>query len=134
MNDTPPESATSSSNPGRLKLKRPPERRYYSIADVADETELKPYVLRFWEKEFPALRPKKNRAGNRTYQRKDIELVLRIKHLLYDEGFTIKGARDRLKSEPAAAAAAPEPDGTTSVKRSLKDIREELQAIVDLLP
>jgi len=133
MNDTPPESATSSSNPGRLKLKRPPERRYYSIADVADETELKPYVLRFWEKEFPALRPKKNRAGNRTYQRKDIELVLRIKHLLYDEGFTIKGARDRLKSEQSPTAA-PDSDGAPSVKRSLKDIREELQAIVDLLP
>jgi DNA-binding transcriptional MerR regulator len=132
MNDTPPESAIASSNPGRLKLKRPPERRYYSIADVAEETELKPYVLRFWEKEFPALRPKKNRAGNRTYQRKDIELILRIKHLLYNEGFTIKGARDRLKSEQSPMPV-PASDGS-SVRHSLKDIREELQAIVDLLP
>jgi DNA-binding transcriptional MerR regulator len=60
---------------------------------------LKPYVLRFWEKEFPMLRPKKNRAGNRVYQRKDIDLVLRIKHLLYKEGFTIDGARNRIRSE-----------------------------------
>ncbi len=132
MNDTPPESATAS-NAGRLKLKRPAERRYYSIADVAEETELKPYVLRFWEKEFPGLRPKKNRAGNRTYQRKDIELIMRIKHLLYNEGFTIKGARDRLKSEPTAPASAPSSDGA-AIRRSLKDIREELQAIVDLMP
>lgn len=131
MNDTPPESAASTA--GRLKLKRPAERRYYSIADVAMETELKPYVLRFWEKEFPALRPKKNRAGNRTYQRKDIELIMRIKHLLYNEGFTIKGARDRLKGEPSAGTPAPSSDGA-SIRSSLKDIREELQAIVDLMP
>lgn len=132
MNDTPPESAASTSNPGRLKIKRPAERRYYSIADVAEETQLKPYVLRFWEKEFPALRPKKNRAGNRTYQRKDIELIFRIKHLLYDEGFTIKGARDRLKAEQSGAVE-PSHDGK-AIKQSLKHLREELQAIVDLMP
>jgi DNA-binding transcriptional MerR regulator len=131
MNDAPPETVKTGSNPGRLKIKRPGERRYYSIADVAKETELKPYVLRFWEKEFPALRPKKNRAGNRTYQRKDIDLILRIKHLLYEEGFTIKGARDRLKQEQSGAAKPPD---TVVAKRVLGDIRRELEAIVSLLP
>lgn len=66
---------------------------YYSISEVSGITGIKQYVLRFWEKEFSDLKPKKNRAGNRTYQLKDIELVNRIKNLLYEEGFTIEGAR-----------------------------------------
>ena len=87
----------------RLKLKRLPERKYYAISDVAKETELQPYVLRFWEKEFPMLRPKKSRTNNnRQYQRRDIELIYRIKQLLYDEGYTIEGARQRLKAGPSA--------------------------------
>jgi DNA-binding transcriptional MerR regulator len=131
MTDTPRQPDNPATNPGRLKLKRSPERKYYSIADVADETELKPYVLRFWEKEFTGLRPKKNRAGNRVYQRKDIDLILRIKRLLYDDGFTIKGARDRLRSEQTGAAAPPQ---TVAVKRVLGNIRRELQAIKELLP
>ncbi len=59
-------------------------------------TGLKPYVLRFWEKEFPQLRPKKNRGGNRIYQKREIVVINRIKHLLYEEGFTIEGARQKL--------------------------------------
>jgi DNA-binding transcriptional MerR regulator len=73
------------------------EKMYHSISEVAEMSGLKPYVLRFWEKEFPFLKPKKNRAGNRSYQQKDIELINQIKHLLYDEGYTIEGARSRLK-------------------------------------
>jgi DNA-binding transcriptional MerR regulator len=71
---------------------------YYSISEVAEMTGLEPYVLRFWEKEFPLLKPKKNRAGNRSYQQKDIDLINQIKHLLYDEGYTIEGAKSRLKT------------------------------------
>ena len=73
------------------------DKIYCSISEVAEMTGLKPYVLRFWEKEFPLLNPKKNRAGNRSYQQKDIDLINQIKHLLYDEGYTIDGAKSRLK-------------------------------------
>jgi DNA-binding transcriptional MerR regulator len=72
------------------------EKLYYSISEVARITDLEAYVLRFWEKEFPMLRPKKNKGGNRHYQKRDIELVNQIKHLLYEENYTIAGARKRL--------------------------------------
>jgi DNA-binding transcriptional MerR regulator len=70
---------------------------YYSIGEVSELTGVKPYVLRFWEREFPLLKPKKNSAGNRSYQQKDIELVNQIKHLLY-EGHTIPGANQKLRT------------------------------------
>ena len=81
----------------KSKIQLPTEKLYYSIREVSQFTELEQYVLRFWEKEFPQLRPKKNRAGNRTYQDKDIKLILEIKRLLYAEGYTIEGARRRLR-------------------------------------
>ncbi|HUU44830.1 MAG TPA: MerR family transcriptional regulator [Acidobacteriota bacterium] len=116
----------------RLKLKRLPERKYYAISDVAKETELQPYVLRFWEKEFPMLRPRKSRTNNnRQYQRRDIDLVKRIKHLLYTEGYTIEGARQRLKTEPAGDVK--KPTETVNVKTLLGDIRRELEVIAGLL-
>lgn len=70
---------------------------YYSIAEVAQMAGVKAHVLRYWETEFPSLRPKKNRAGNRTYRERDVKIVLLIKRLLYDEGFTIRGALKRLR-------------------------------------
>jgi DNA-binding transcriptional MerR regulator len=73
------------------------EKLYYSISEVARITNLQAYVLRFWEKEFPMLRPKKNKGGNRHYQKRDIELINQIKHLLYQENYTIAGARKRLR-------------------------------------
>ncbi len=80
-------------------------KTYYSITEVAGITKVKPHVLRYWESEFPTLRPKKNRAGNRTYQTNDIRQVILIKRLLYDEGYTIAGARTRLgKRDPADTA------------------------------
>lgn len=72
---------------------------YYSIAEVAEMAAVKAHVLRYWETEFPSLRPKKNRAGNRTYRERDVKLVLLIKRLLYDEGFTIRGALKRLREK-----------------------------------
>ena len=77
-------------------MKNIEEKLYYSISEVAEMTDVKPYVLRFWEKEFPVLRPKKNRGGNRTYQKREIALVNRIKNLLYEQGYTIEGARQKL--------------------------------------
>jgi len=73
------------------------KRRYYSISEVSDMMDLKPHILRYWETEFPLLRPRKNRAGNRAYTERDIKIVRVIRTLLYDEKYTIEGARQRLK-------------------------------------
>ena len=75
------------------------KRLYYSISEVAEMTGLKPHILRFWESEFPTLRPRKNRAGNRAYTERDVRIVRLIKQLLYDEKYTIEGAKKRLKSD-----------------------------------
>lgn len=80
-----------------------PRKIYYSITEVAEMADVKPHVLRYWETEFSVLRPRKNRAGNRTYQEKDVKLVLLIRKLLYEEGFTIKGARKKLQDRKTAA-------------------------------
>jgi DNA-binding transcriptional MerR regulator len=78
-------------------MEKPIKKLYYSIGEVSELTGLKQYVLRYWETEFPSLTPSKNRAGNRTYREKDIQLVRYIKHLLYDKRFTIEGAKQKLK-------------------------------------
>jgi DNA-binding transcriptional MerR regulator len=91
-------------------------KAYYSIGDVCDLTGLKPHVLRYWETQFEALHPTKNRAGNRVYRPREVELVLLVKHLLYEEKFTIEGARQRLRdmrkggglAEERQEVAAPE--------------------------
>jgi DNA-binding transcriptional MerR regulator len=74
-----------------------PTKMYYSITEVAEITGLKPHILRYWETEFPVLHPKKNRAGNRAYRTKDIDIVKTIRRLLYDEGYTIEGAKRQIK-------------------------------------
>ncbi len=73
------------------------KKAYYSIGEVCDLSGLKPHVLRYWETQFDILHPTKNRAGNRVYRPKDIELILLVKHLLYERRFTIDGARQKLK-------------------------------------
>ena len=78
------------------------KRAYYSIGDVCDLSGLKPHVLRYWETQFEVLRPTKNRAGNRVYRPKDVELILLVKHLLYEKRFTIDGARQKLKDMRSA--------------------------------
>jgi DNA-binding transcriptional MerR regulator len=83
-------------------------KTYFSIREVAEQTALEPHVLRYWESEFAQLRPKKNRAGNRAYREKDIELILFIKHLLYEEQFTIPGAKKKLSETKTHDSAAPE--------------------------
>jgi DNA-binding transcriptional MerR regulator len=86
-----------------------PEKLFYKINEVATITQLKPYVLRYWETEFPMLSPEKDDNDQRRYRRSDIELILQIKHLLYDEKFTIAGARKQLKQPRDAAQAKPAP-------------------------
>lgn len=75
------------------------ERTYHSISEVSERLDIRPHVLRYWETQFPMLRPKKGRSGSRMYREKDIEVLERIKTLLYEKGFTIKGARRRLRME-----------------------------------
>ena len=77
-----------------------PDKLYYRIGEVETITEIPAYVLRYWESEFKLLRPKKNPAGQRLYRKRDLELVLRIKTLLYDERLTLEGAKKRLRGEP----------------------------------
>jgi len=77
-------------------VKLSPTKMYYTISEVCDLTSLKPHVLRYWEDEFPTLAPPKNRAGNRAYRIKDIKSIFAIKQLLYEEGYTIAGARKKL--------------------------------------
>ena len=74
------------------------KKLYYSIGETAALTALKPYVLRYWETEFSALKPTKNRAGNRIYKDRDLKILFHIKYLLYDQKYTIEGARKQLKS------------------------------------
>jgi DNA-binding transcriptional MerR regulator len=76
-----------------------PDKLFFKIGEVCDLVGVQAHVLRYWESEFPTLQPQKNRAGQRTYRRKDVEMALRIKELLYDEGFTIAGAKRRLAGE-----------------------------------
>jgi len=121
-----------------------PDKLYFRIGEVARLAGIKPYVLRFWETEFPALGPKKSGTGHRLFRRKDVELVLEIKRLLYEKRFTIEGARKFLdsqgKSEPTRAAkktAKPRKSQTTLFPAdpgpALEALRAELRAIADLL-
>jgi DNA-binding transcriptional MerR regulator len=107
---------------------------YYSISEVARMTDTKAYVLRFWEKEFPTLKPKKNRGGNRIYQQREIDLINRIKTLLYDEGYTIEGARQKLKSRRSSKNRLIESTAKSngSIKDKIKEIRKELKELQKL--
>ena len=93
-----------------------PEKIYFKIGEVCDLVGVQAHVLRYWETEFPMLSPQKNKSGQRSYRRRDVEIAVRIKQLLYNEMFTIAGARKKLQSEnrdgsrsKAVAAAVPEP-------------------------
>ncbi len=101
-----------------------PDKTYYRIGEVARIAQVKPYVLRFWETEFNVIAPSKSRSKQRMYRRKDIETILRIKKLLYQQGFTIKGARRKL-AEFGTAARAGDADAPTldQIRSSLEEIR-----------
>ena len=117
-----------------------PNKLFFKIGEVCEITDTQPYVLRYWESEFPALAPAKNSSGQRIYRRRDIETVLRIKQLLYDEGFTIAGAKKRLETELAGKSPTPQSDAAASddskpdpSARVLREVREQLQGILTLL-
>ena len=110
-----------------------PEKLYFRIGEVSALCRLPAYVLRFWETEFPQLKPVKSSTGQRMYRRKDVEAVLRIKKLLYEEGFTIAGARQQLRLEATTAKnQAPLPFPTQSTG-DLRRIRHGLEEILTML-
>src|SRR5215216_3921981 len=107
-----------------------PQKLYFRIGEVARLLEVKPHVIRFWEKEFKSLRPKKSAAGQRIFSRKDVERLVAIKHLLYEERYTIDGARKHLREkgfEPDEAAEA-EASRTESLRDGLTSARNRLAA------
>ena len=119
-----------------------PDRLFFRIGDVADLTGLEAYVLRYWETEFPVLNPKKTSNGQRQYRRKDVEVVLEIKRLLYDEGYTIAGARkalkDKTRGKKTRAVAAPKRAAQGALfadpsNETIEMIKKELQELLALL-
>lgn len=105
---------------------------YYAIGEVCDLTGLKPHVLRYWESQFDVLNPTKNRAGNRVYRAKEIEVVLLVKHLLYEEKYTIEGAKQRL-AELRSEGALEEERQEVLNPELLAHMKEELEALRDIL-
>jgi len=103
----------------------PEDKRYFRIGEVSRIIGVAPYVLRYWETEFPQIRPSRADSNQRTYQKKDLEMILEIKRLLYDEKMTIEGARQRLKRQGREVVA---PD-----RRFFEDLKTELQDILKLL-
>jgi DNA-binding transcriptional MerR regulator len=112
-----------------------PNKLYFRIGEVSQLTRTKAFVLRFWETEFPSLRPAKTKSGHRLYRRKDVELIFQIRRLLYEKGFTIDGARRSLAHDGKNAAAAEQASlfRTPADPTALKSIRQELQAILTML-
>ena len=125
-----------------------PRKRYFAIGEVSDLCAVKPHVLRYWEQEFTQLKPVKRRGNRRYYQHHDVLMVRHIRSLLYEQGFTIGGARQRLKDQPKAErlkasplpAVAPLPAGNDRAPpaarklKELHDIRSELETLLQRWP
>ena len=114
------------------------KKLYYSISEVSEITELKQYVLRYWETEFSQLKPSKNRAGNRIYRSHDIDLLMEIKSLLYDRKFTIKGAQQYLKNPSMKTRQTVSKNKIVKLSNSLdiqtlKDLRQGLGDLIKLI-
>src|SRR3989441_512003 len=119
------------------------EKKLYRIGEVSRLADLKPFVLRYWETEFPMLQPLKSPGGLRLYRQEDVDMVFRIKRLLYDEGFTIAGARRHLREKPGSAdlenaaggtsGSHPEEQAQLLSRKMLLDMRDALRAFLTLL-
>jgi DNA-binding transcriptional MerR regulator len=103
-----------------------PGKRYFTIGEVSDLCAVKPHVLRYWEQEFPSLKPLKRRGNRRYYQRHDVILIRQIRSLLYEQGFTIGGARQRLSGDEAK-------EDSNQSQQIIKQLRTELEEVLDLL-
>ncbi|MDX1516141.1 MAG: MerR family transcriptional regulator [Woeseiaceae bacterium] len=103
-----------------------PGKRYFTIGEVSELCAVKPHVLRYWEQEFPQLKPVKRRGNRRYYQRQDVLIIRQIRSLLYDEGFTIGGARQRLTGDSAKS-------DVTQSQQIIKQLRMELEQVLKIL-
>ena len=103
-----------------------PGKRYFTIGEVSDLCAVKPHVLRYWEQEFPQLKPVKRRGNRRYYQRQDVLIIRQIRSLLYDEGFTIGGARQRLTGDSAKT-------DVSQSQQIIKQMRAELEQVLKIL-
>ena len=109
-------------------------KEYYSISEVCEITDLKPHVLRYWESQFSILRPQKNRAGNRNYRRREIDIIFMIKHLLYEKRYTIEGARSEIKRLRKHFGAQRElPLEDLQREELLTSIHNDLRKLLDLI-
>jgi DNA-binding transcriptional MerR regulator len=120
------------------------DERYYRIGEVSRITEVRPFVLRYWEEEFPLLQPVKGHQGYRLYRQQDVDLVLKIKRLLYDEGFTIAGARRHLRDlenggsleaagEELTSSTVTEGEAVKLNRKMLLDLRDSLRSFLTML-
>jgi DNA-binding transcriptional MerR regulator len=112
-----------------------PDKLFFRIGEVSQIVGVEAYVLRYWESEFPGLSPRKSSTGQRMFRRKDVELLLRIKHLLYGQKFTIEGARKALQEKTKAAARSAAAPAQTSLfaPNPLPEIRRQVQEILQML-
>ena len=115
-----------------MATKEEPVQEFFSIGDVCGLTDLKPHVLRYWESQFRFLNPAKNRSGNRVYQRREVELIMLVKHLLYTEKYTIDGARQRIEEQRRAGSLRAEARAALDVQM-IRDLERQLQSIVKVL-
>ena len=109
-----------------------PVQEFYSIGEVCALTDLKPHVLRYWESQFKLLNPAKNRSGNRVYARREVEMILLVKHLLYTEKFTIEGARQRLDQYRRSGELRGQATGAAR-SEMIREIRRELEDVMAVL-
>ncbi len=107
-----------------------PAKRYFTIGEVSELCGVKPHVLRYWEQEFTQLKPVKRRGNRRYYQHHEVLLIRRIRDLLYDQGFTINGARNRLDESVAEPAKA---SRTAAARTNLTALRKEIKSVLELL-
>jgi DNA-binding transcriptional MerR regulator len=134
----PPTATSSPPQPAQQEI---PDRLYFRIGDVSRLAGVKPYVLRYWESEFPVISPKKSGTGQRLYRRKDVEVILEIKHLLYEKRFTIEGARKAIESRAKTKTLAPKSQPAKQTQTALfapaaadlAAVRRELEEILRLL-
>jgi DNA-binding transcriptional MerR regulator len=110
-----------------------PDKLYFRIGEVSKLTRTKAFVLRYWETEFPSLRPVKGKSGHRLYRRKDVEVIFQIRRLLYEKGFTIEGARRHLAGDGKNPAAQTQLFPSAPDMAELKAIRHELRTILTML-
>src|SRR5579862_6659902 len=129
------DAMTEAAGAAAAKTVEIPDKLYFRIGEVGSLLSLEPYVLRYWESEFPSLAPEKSTSGHRLYRRKDVELLLKIKDLLYEKRYTIDGAKQFLQTERKSPVPAPAQPEQSDLFPSdiLPGIRQELAAIVQLL-